>query len=95
LKNIWWKRLDLWRAKNWILHSDNTPSPSTPCPWVSCQPQHVIVSAPTLLARFSPCRLLPFPEDENAAERSPFSHHCQDPAWIADYHIHVITKTPI
>jgi hypothetical protein len=39
-----------------------------------------------LLARFSSCRLIPFPEDEDAAERLPFYHHCWDPAWIADYH---------
>jgi hypothetical protein len=38
--------------------------------WVSCQPQHVITSATTLLVRFSSCRLLPLPEDEDAAERS-------------------------
>jgi hypothetical protein len=44
---------------------------------------HVIASAPALLARYSSCRLLTFPEDEEAAERSPFSHHCRDPARIA------------
>jgi hypothetical protein len=51
--------------------------------------------APVLLARFSSCRLLPFPEDEDAAESSPFSHHCRDPARIADYHTHVITEMSI
>jgi hypothetical protein len=72
-----------------------TLSLSTPCSWVSCQPQHVIASKPALLARFSSCRLLPFPEDEDAAERSPFSHCCRDPAQIADYHTHVNTKALI
>jgi hypothetical protein len=72
-----------------------TLSPSTPRSWVSCQPQHVVSSAPALLARFSSCWLLPFPKDEDAGERSPFSHCCQDSAWIADYHTHIITETPI
>jgi hypothetical protein len=65
-----------------------TLSLNTPFSWVSRQPQHVNASTPTLLARYSSCRLLPFPEDEDAAERSPFSRCCQDPAWIADYHTH-------
>jgi hypothetical protein len=38
-----------------------TPSPSTSRSSVSRQPQHVIASAPALLARFSSCRLLPSP----------------------------------
>jgi hypothetical protein len=38
------------------------------------------------IARFSSYQLLPFPEDEDAAERPPFSHRCRDPAQIADYH---------
>jgi hypothetical protein len=25
----------------------------------------------------------------------PFSHRCRDPTRIADYHTHVITKTPM
>jgi hypothetical protein len=37
-----------------------TLSLSTPRSWVSRQPQHVIASAPALLARFSSCRLFPF-----------------------------------
>jgi hypothetical protein len=39
-----------------------TLSLSTPRSLVSCQPQHVITSAPTLLARFSSCRLFLFPK---------------------------------
>jgi hypothetical protein len=63
-----------------------TLSTSTPCSWVSRQPQHVIASASTLLARFSSSRLLPFPKDEDAAESSPFSHSFWYQARIADYH---------
>jgi hypothetical protein len=39
--------------------------------FVSRQP-HVIASVPAVLARCSSCRLLPFPEDEEAAEGLPF-----------------------
>jgi hypothetical protein len=70
-ENVWQKRLDLWGAKNWILHNNNAPCH---------QSQHVISSTLSLLSRFSSCQLLPFPED--AAERLPFSHCCRDPAQI-------------
>jgi hypothetical protein len=73
-ENIRRKQLDLWCVRNWILHDDNAPSLSTPHLWVSRQPQHVIASTPALLTRFSSCRLLPFPEDDDAVERSPHFH---------------------
>jgi hypothetical protein len=59
-----------------------TMSLRTPHSRVSRQP-HVIASTPAVIARFSSCRLLPFPEDEDAAERLLFSHRCRDPVRIA------------
>jgi hypothetical protein len=94
-ENIERKRLHLWRMKNWILHDDNAPSMSTPRSWVSHQPQHVIASASGLLTRVSSCRLLPFPKDEDAADRSPFSHRCRDAARITDYHTRYHKNTNI
>jgi hypothetical protein len=85
------KRLDLWCVKKWILHDDNAP-----CHQALLVREflanHNMLSLPHPL--YSP-DLAPLPEDEDATERLPFSHRCRDPARIADYHTHMITKTPI
>jgi hypothetical protein len=57
-------------------------SPSSRNAWDSRPQQHYHTSAPALLTRFGPLRLLPLPEDE--AKGSPLWHNEGEPELIAE-----------
>lgn len=71
--SVWRKRLDLRSTKNSILHSDNTPCHRALLARVFLAKKHVDISSSPIFARLSTCNILFLPQDENVAERSPFS----------------------
>jgi hypothetical protein len=91
-ENIWRKQPDPWRAKNWILHDDNAP-------------RHRALLVREFLANHNMLSLLcpPYSPDLSPADffllpkmkMQLKGRRFHTVAKIADYHTHVITKTPI
>jgi histone-lysine N-methyltransferase SETMAR len=72
-ENIWGKRSDLWRVNYWILHDDNAPCHrALLVREVLANHNMLSLPHPPYLPDLAPAYFFLFPEDEDAAERSPF-----------------------
>lgn len=78
-KDVLWKRLELWRNRNWLLHHNNAPVHTFPRRRRSLkkkkQPKNMaIVPHPLYSPDLAPCDFALFLKIETEAERTPFRY---------------------